>query len=121
ISALGCSDRKASVGARGLTFMGSDTCSHFATTESEVPCINTDVTDTKNTILKIISAFSMPASNGYVAKTMGTAPRNPTQEIYNRLLAFILNGSKLRSTLKGLATTIKNKEISKPTPIMGTI
>lgn len=79
--AFGCSARSSSVRSRGFISSGKPTCNHRATTDRVVPWISTEVSDTKNTMLKIILALSIPASNGYVAKTIGTAPRNPTQEM----------------------------------------
>jgi len=45
--------------------------------------------------------LSIPSNNGYVAKTIGTAPRNPTQEIYNFLLRFILKKNKAYKNTQG--------------------
>ena len=65
------------------------------------------------------SAFSKPATIGKVAKTIGTAPRKPTQEIKTLLLNFTLKKAKLIKTLSGRATKIKNKAIAKPVKITG--
>jgi hypothetical protein len=73
----------------------------------------------KKTILKIKLALSIPATNGYVAKTIGTAPRKPTQETNNLLRLFILKEERLIKTLSGRATKIKKAEINNPIPMIG--
>ena len=71
----------------------------------------------KNTILNITSAPGTFATTGYVAKIIGTAPRNPTHEINQRDFKPTLppNGNKLKNTLNGRPTTIINSAINNDT------
>ena len=70
---------------------------------------------TKNTTLKIKRPFSTPATIGYVAKIMGTAPRRPTHDTYSRALVVNrLNGASDTITAKGRATSIKNAPTAQP-------
>ena len=51
---------------------------------------------------------------------IGTAPRNPTQEVKNLALSDIpLNGASDSKTASGLDMTIMNKPTKMPTPAMG--
>src|SRR3989339_395032 len=62
---------------------------------------------TKNTTLKIVSAWEMPAVRGNVAKIIGTDPLSPTQESITFFGALNLNGNKHKNTLTGRAITIR--------------
>ena len=64
ISVFGISASNKSVGEGFLASPGRATLSHFATKERVVPWIKTDVTEMKNTILKIKLALSIPARRG---------------------------------------------------------
>src|SRR5580765_7969662 len=104
-----------------LTPAGNDTCNNLATNDSVVPCNNTDVTEIKKTKLKMRSAFGICASNGYVAKTIGTLPRSPTHDTNNLLRVLDLKNEREINTPIGLATKIKNALIIKPIPSKGKI
>ena len=69
----------------------------------------------------MISAFGVCDNRGNVARIIGTAPRNPTQEM--NIFSCILIFDKLKEikTLNGLAKNIKNNEINSPGPITGII
>src|SRR5690606_39668349 len=57
--------------------------SHVATLEREVTCTTKDTNVQKTTILKISRAWGTPAAKGSMAKIIGTATRNPTQDTKN--------------------------------------
>jgi hypothetical protein len=80
-----------------------------------VPCNSTEVAEIKNTRLKIIGALETPASKGYVAKTMGAAPRSPTHERNNFFLKLssFANDREIK-TASGLAMKIKKTEMRRP-------
>src|SRR5690625_874819 len=71
----------------------------------------------KKTILNMKFELLILATKGYVAKTIGTAPLRPTQEIYNRRRNFIRKNSRLRNTAIGRPAIIKNPDINSPIPI----
>src|SRR5690606_22248592 len=95
---------------------------HFATYGIDAPCSNAEVITTKNTMLKVVSACESPARSGYVARIIGTAPRNPTHEI--KSFSFTEKaevGRSVRKTLTGLARKIKMIAINNPLVMMGGI
>ena len=68
----------------------------------------------------MVSACCTPLIQGYVAKMMGTAPRNPTQATNSFPLKLIfLNGNKRAKTDTGRETKIINRPIKIPTPAIG--
>jgi hypothetical protein len=73
----------------------------------------------KKTRSKIISALGIPARSGNVARTIGTAPRNPTHEIITFSLSLMPLKASVRKTLTGRATSIKNSAANRPSPAMG--
>jgi hypothetical protein len=66
-------------------------------------------------MLKISPDLSIPASNGYVAKTIGTAPLRPTQETKCLVLfEILLKGISERKTAKGRDIIISEKATNNP-------
>lgn len=66
-------------------------------------------------MLKISPDLSIPASKGYVAKTIGTAPLSPTHEIKCfDLFEMLLKGINERKTANGRENKINEKAIIKP-------
>ena len=96
-----------------LSSSGLIRCSIFAIEVMLMPCTINDIRVITNTILKIWSENSMPATTGYVANIIGTAPLNPTHETKSLDLIFtFLKGSNVRNTLAGLPTIIIKMPIS---------
>ena len=85
-----------------------------------VPCMTTDVSAIKNTKWKIMSAFSIPATMGNVAKMIGTAPRSPAQATIVCSRNDIGEKASAAWTLAGRAMKIRKREIRMPTPAIGT-
>ena len=75
----------------------------------------------KKTRWNIMSALGTPAMTGKVAKTIGAAPRNPTQDTKNFSFTLRRVGTNVAKTLAGRATSIKNKDKIMPTPTIGRI
>jgi hypothetical protein len=74
----------------------------------------------KKTILNINRACGTPSTSGIMANIIGTAPRNPTQEIYTlSLLSIFRNGSKHKNTVSGREKNIIEKLIIRPGIIIG--
>ena len=68
----------------------------------------------KNTMLNICSEPGIPATIGYVAKIIGTAPFRPTQEVNSLARNEILrNGSRQMKTVSGRPTKSRNNPMSK--------
>src|SRR5690606_469198 len=101
-----------STGNFRLMRSGTLTCNHRATVVSVVPCNNTDDTEIKNTILNIVCACVTPASSGYVAKMIGTAPRNPTQDM-NTFFLKLIRRTKMKdmNTAVGLSTNYRMSDM----------
>jgi len=108
------SERSNSKGYFGPSSRGSFNPSQLATKGSDLPWQSTEMITTKNTRLNIIMAFGTPASNGYVARTIGTAALSPTQEIRSFCASPRWPRGNVRNTLIGRATNIKNKDSKSP-------
>jgi hypothetical protein len=63
-SDLRVSESSTSGGVLCLAFSGTETWSHLAKNLRVVPCKSTEVSEMKNTTLKIICDLSIPASSG---------------------------------------------------------
>ena len=74
---------------------------------------------TKNTILKNVSACGIPATNGNIANTIGTAPLNPTHDTSACSLNGTLNGNKHIKVAIGRPTNIINTDINNASPRTG--
>ena len=84
------------------------------------PCTRTEAKTTKNTTLKIISAFPTPDMRGNVARMMGTEPRRPTQEIKTLSLRDICRkGKRHKRTLMGRAMNMRTKQMNRAMPATG--
>jgi len=84
------------------------------------PCNRTEAKTTKNTTLKIISAFPTPDMRGNVARMIGTEPRRPTQEIRTLSLRDICRkGNRHKSTLIGRAMNMRTKQMKREMPATG--
>src|SRR5690606_32699330 len=95
--------------------------SHLATNGSDVPCTINETKVQKNTMLNISLALGKSATSGNMAKIIGTAPRNPTQDIYTLSLVGIFGkGNKHKKTVIGREKNIIKKLIIKPGIIIGT-
>jgi len=68
----------------------------------------------KNTIAKSRSASASPATRGKVARMIGAAPRNPTQEINATSRHGMRNGSSISTTASGRATRVRNAAMPNP-------
>gem|GEM_PF-3546937 len=94
---------------------GSDTPNHFATSGSDVPCTTRLTKVHRNTMLNISSLCGTPEARHRMAKIIGTAPLNPTQETNKRSLSvYFLNGANETNTERGLVTKIIIKLIIIP-------
>src|SRR5690606_40813421 len=86
---------------------GTTTLAKLAARLRLAPCTSSDTSTIKKATLKNSWALGSPAIIGKTARIIGTAPRNPTQEINKRSRKLkLLKGSRPINTARGRANKI---------------